>query len=159
MTPPARTRVRDYRNYLAHGCRYRPVDFQCQWEPSPATAAANLPVMIREKSQSTPKTVTIEWNTESHSTDHEPFFIRAIAAIHHFLNRLTSEFGTPQFAIIDLAHFAEKKERLEIQLMDPDELAPPPSPPIPLSEWKAWGYYAYPLISGGHVRNLCMFCY
>ncbi|KAF9023420.1 hypothetical protein BDZ89DRAFT_1069906 [Hymenopellis radicata] len=43
----------------------------------------------------------------------------------------------------------------EIPMYHPYELDPPMPryPPIPLSEWKAWGYYARPNINGMHVHN------
>ncbi|KAJ3992021.1 hypothetical protein F5050DRAFT_1811916 [Lentinula boryana] len=45
---------------------------------------------------------------------------------------------------------------VEIEQYDPAELEPTASatPPIPLSEWKAWSYYARPCVNGVDVDNL-----
>lgn len=42
-----------------------------------------------------------------------------------------------------------------IEQYDPAELEFTTSVPIPLSEWKAWSYYARPCVNGVEVNNLC----
>lgn len=50
---------------------------------------------------------------------------------------------------------ATKVVEVAIEQYDPVELEPIVSPPIPLSDWKAWSYYARPCVNGVEVDNLC----
>ncbi|KAJ3853448.1 hypothetical protein EV368DRAFT_81583 [Lentinula lateritia] len=49
---------------------------------------------------------------------------------------------------------ATKVVEVAIEQYDPVELEPIVSPPIPLSDWKAWSYYARPCVNGVEVDNL-----
>ncbi len=77
-----------------------------------------------------------------------------------WLQRLLRE-SRSVFWSTNTAEVVEDRNRMdlvhEIPMYHPYELDPPMPryPPIPLSEWKAWGYYARPNINGIHVHNQC----
>ncbi|SJL05853.1 uncharacterized protein ARMOST_09189 [Armillaria ostoyae] len=125
-------------DYNRHGGFYRPVkDLLAPWTPSPLRPAVPLP---SEQSSQTPLKIppappyiikTRYYDVRAHERS------RLVRLIRHVLR-------------LDY-----KVVKREIPMYHPLELDPPVPkyPSVPLSDWKAWGYYAWPSVNGGFVCN------
>ncbi|KAJ7596696.1 hypothetical protein C8J56DRAFT_1021200 [Mycena floridula] len=122
---------------LVNSSYYRPVDSHFMpWEASPTALLPielpGLPARIIPQYHSPPPgSIKISLDLETNQSN---------TYTHKFLRRIK------RLCRRDV-------NGIEISLMDPSELEIRSSPRIPLSEWKAFGYAARPLVNGVYVRN------
>ncbi|KAK7468673.1 hypothetical protein VKT23_003176 [Stygiomarasmius scandens] len=85
-----------------------------------------------------------------------PFHLKNYLRAHTLLQDPAPLNGRSPFAWIRHLKKLWRKKYLywstEVNLTDPSELKRPPH--VPLSDWKAWGYYAYPRVNNVDVCNL-----
>ncbi|KAJ3839793.1 hypothetical protein F5878DRAFT_102967 [Lentinula raphanica] len=134
-------------------------DLSVPWVPSPLTPARPLPPSSvgspRTKKtlqfripDSSPLSPLLETGTRaSERRKHRHLsFLRSVKKRLKPRKTESRKTVTPVHKILEV----------EIEQCDPAELEPSATvtPPVPLSDWKAWSYYARPCVNGVNVNNL-----